>query len=400
MKILMVISQFHPIIGGAERQAQLLAQKLIEKGVQVEVVTGWWKWRTPRREMINGVPVFRNFSFWGMFGIKGLRPLGALTYMITLAIHLFLHRAKYDIIHVHQILYPAFVSVFIGGGILKKPVLAKIGCTGITSDVKNINRFPWGNLQLKYILRHLDSLIATNEEGMREFQAIKYPEYKIVNIPNGVSIALPKKTESKEMLYAISAVRLDYQKGIDILLNSFKEVLEREKTIRLVILGRGPIEWELKKLANSLGIAGSVEFLGLVDDPENYLKNSDIFILPSRAEGMSNALLEAMCIGLSCIATNISGNRELISDKENDSVPIGGYLIRDRGILVNPDDVGGLAEAILYLVRNEKTREELGRRARKFIQENYSIDMIADKYITLYQRILNKESQCAESVEK
>gem|GEM_PF-6987204 len=115
---------------------------------------------------------------------------------------------------------------------------------------------------------------------------------------------------------------------------------------------------------------------------------------------MSNALLEAMCIGLSCIATNISGNRELISDKENDSVPIGGYIIRDRGILVNPDDVGGLAEAILYLVRNEKTREELGRGARQFIQENYSIDMIADKYITLYQRILNKESQCAESVEK
>jgi len=79
IKVLMVISQFHPIIGGAERQAQLLAHKLIEKGVQVKVVTGWWKWGTPRREKINEVPVIRNFCFWGMFGIKGLRPLGALT---------------------------------------------------------------------------------------------------------------------------------------------------------------------------------------------------------------------------------------------------------------------------------------------------------------------------------
>jgi glycosyltransferase involved in cell wall biosynthesis len=51
--------------------------------------------------------------------------------------------------------------------------------------------------------------------------------------------------------------------------------------------------------------------------------------------------------------------------------------------------VKGLAEAILYLIRNEKIREELGKKARKFIQENYSIDMIAEKYITLYQRLLD-----------
>jgi hypothetical protein len=57
MKVLMVISQFFPLIGGAEKQAYLLAQKLIEKGLEVQIVTGWWKWRTPRREMINGVPV-------------------------------------------------------------------------------------------------------------------------------------------------------------------------------------------------------------------------------------------------------------------------------------------------------------------------------------------------------
>ena len=87
MKILMVISQFQPIIGGAERQAQLLAKRLIEKGVTVNLVTGWWKFGTSRKEMIDGIRIFRNFCFWGMFGIKShrmIRMLGGITYAISL----------------------------------------------------------------------------------------------------------------------------------------------------------------------------------------------------------------------------------------------------------------------------------------------------------------------------
>ena len=71
----MVISQFHPIIGGAEKQAQLLAKKLVEKGVHVNIVTGWWKFGTPRKEMIDGIKVFRNFCGWGIFGIKNSRMI-------------------------------------------------------------------------------------------------------------------------------------------------------------------------------------------------------------------------------------------------------------------------------------------------------------------------------------
>lgn len=122
MKVLMVISQFHPIIGGAERQAQLLAQTLIEKGIRVQVVTGSWRIRTPRKEIINGVQIFRNFSFWGMFGIKGLRPLAAVTYMVTLGIYLLLHRKEFDLIHVHQALHPAFVSTLVGKQVLQNPL--------------------------------------------------------------------------------------------------------------------------------------------------------------------------------------------------------------------------------------------------------------------------------------
>ena len=126
MRILMVISQFFPIIGGAERQAQLLAKTLLQKGVEVKVVTGWWKFEMLRRELIDGIEVQRNFSCWRMFGIKGMRTLGGLIYMATLGLYLLTHHREYDIIHVHQVLYPAFVSVLVGKGVLKKPVLAKM----------------------------------------------------------------------------------------------------------------------------------------------------------------------------------------------------------------------------------------------------------------------------------
>lgn len=390
MRVLMVISQFYPIIGGAEKQAQLLAQKLIQKGIEVKVITGWWDFKMPRKEIIDGIEVHRNFSCWRMFGIKGIRTLGGLIYMFTLGLYLLIHRREYDIIHVHQILYPAFISVLVGKSILKKPVLAKNACSGLTSDIKYIKRFPFGNLQLKYLINHLDCLIAVNEEGIFEFKAIGYPETKIQHIPNGVSLFLEGKTKANGTLNVISTVRLDRQKGIDVLLRAWRKVVAQEKTLKLLILGQGPLELELKNLAKSLEIIDSVKFVGFVTNPEDYLRKSDIFVLPSRAEGMSNALLEAMCIGLSCVATNISGNKELISENAKQPVLLGEFVIEKNGILINPDDVEGLYKAILFLAGRKREREDIGRKGQEFIRKNYSIDLVADRYVALYKSILNQ----------
>jgi N-acetylgalactosamine-N,N'-diacetylbacillosaminyl-diphospho-undecaprenol 4-alpha-N-acetylgalactosaminyltransferase len=143
-------------------------------------------------------------------------------------------------------------------------------------------------------------------------------------------------------------------------------------------------------LVTSLKLIDSVEFVGLVSNPEEYLKKSEIFILPSRAEGMSNALLEAMCIGLSCIATNISGNTELISEDSRKTILMGEFAIEKNGILINTDDIEGLSKAILFLIQSRKEREDIGRRSQEFVRKNYSIDLVADRYIALYQSILGK----------
>jgi glycosyltransferase involved in cell wall biosynthesis len=387
MRILMVISQFSPIVGGAEKQAQLLAQKLIRKEVEVQVVTGWWKWGTPQREIINDVPIFRNFSFWGMSRIKVLRPLAAGTYIATLITYLLTHKSDYDIIHVHQALYPAFVCVFVGKRVLGKPVLVKTASSGMTSDIKQLRQLPLGEFQLRYLLKNMECLVAVSKVGGREFNAIGFPESQIKHVPNGVVLPRAGKTNYRDVKRVITAARLSKEKGIDILLRAWVNVIKQEKGIKLIVLGDGLLAGTLKRLCHSLGLTESVEFTGMVQNVTEYLRNGDLFILPSRTEGLSNSLLEAMSHGIPCIATDVGGNSELLVSGNQKIVP-GKYVIGQNGLLINPDDTEGLAKAILYLIRNSDTRELMGRRGRAFVGENFSIELVADKYISLYQHML------------
>jgi glycosyltransferase involved in cell wall biosynthesis len=390
MKILMVISQFYPIVGGAERQAQVLSSKLKQKGIDIDIVTGWWRVNTPRKEVIDGIKVKRNFTCFGMFGIKGIRPFGGLLYMMSLGIYLLIHRKEYDLLHVHQALYPAFITTFVAKEIIQKPVIVKNGCSGSAGDIVNLKKYPFGRFQLHYLVKKIDRLIVVNHEGRDEFRAAGYPDSKIKYVPNGVLIPSVWKDSYEKIQCVVSAVRLDQQKGIDILLRAWKKVIQETKGLQLLILGKGPLEPELKALSITLGIGESTKFIGLVPNVEEYLKKADIFVLPSRAEGMSNALLEAMSIGLPCIATKISGNIELMGANFDQKVKEGDFLLGENGILANPDDVEGLAKAILFLIHNAKVRKEVGIHGRSHIQNHFSIDSIADRYVALYRSLLQE----------
>ena len=387
----MVISQFEPIIGGAEKQAQLLAKTLIRKGIQVQVVTGWWRFKTPRRQTIDGVQIIRHFSLWGMFRIKGLRPLAALTYMATLGIYLLWHRREFDIVHVHQALHPAFVSSFVGKQILQKPIIVKTASSGVTSDAKELRRVPCGTFQLNYFLKHIDCLVSVTKSGGNEFKEIGFPETKIEYIPNGV-VLTHEGIIDHEVNKVLTTARLSKEKGVDVLLRAWANVVREEKNVKLLIVGNGPLERELKKLCEALGVAEFVEFAGMVQNAKERLKDADLFVLPSRAEGLSNALLEAMSHGLPCIATNVGGNVELIGGDSQNKIMPGEFITARNGLLVNPDDVEGISKALVFLIRNRVERREMGQKARVCIGKNYSIDLIADKYIALYQRTLDRKS--------
>jgi glycosyltransferase involved in cell wall biosynthesis len=118
--------------------------------------------------------------------------------------------------------------------------------------------------------------------------------------------------------------------------------------------------------------------LGKKENIVNFLRSSDIFILPSLAEGLSNALLEAMACGLPVVATNIGGTNEVIKNGVN-------------GILVEPKNSEQLAQAILSLMKNQKYAYRLGINARKTITEKYSLDLLSEKYVHLYCKLLKEK---------
>jgi glycosyltransferase involved in cell wall biosynthesis len=395
MRVLMVISQFYPIVGGAERQVQLLAKHLVAKGIEVRIVTGWWKYGTPSEEIIEGVRVHRNFTFWGLDLAKKvaiLRYFAGITYAFTLAGYLLTRGKRFDLFHIHQALYPAYISTLLGRVVLKKPIVVKTASSGLTSDIRQIKRVPFGNFQLKYLLRKMDCLVSVSNAGGKEFNDIGFPESQIEHIPNGVVLPCDRKTNYGYVKRVITTARLSKEKGIDILLRAWTHVVRQEKGIKLIIVGDGALAEALKKLCCSLGLAESVEFTGMVQNVTEYLRNADLFVLPSRTEGLSNSLLEAMSYGLPCIATKVGGNIELIGEDERKKIMPGKFIIGRNGLVVNPDDIEGISEAMLYLIRNSAEREEMGNKGRLNIEKNYSIDLTADKYIALYQRMLDRKS--------
>jgi glycosyltransferase involved in cell wall biosynthesis len=381
MRVLMVVRQFLPWVGGTERQAQRLAARLIEAGVDVGVVTGWWVWGTSRQEVIDSIPVSRNFTWWGMFGLKGLRKFGGYTYMLSLFWYLWKQRNRYDLIHIHMLSYPAFPGVLAGRWLGKKTIV-KIANSGWGSDIRRMrnNDLLPGQRQMLPVALRADRIVAVNKRIVDELRQAGVPAERIAVIPNGVDVnGLGCRCDYglTSPLVAVFVGRLHPQKGLDVLIAAFAEVVRSRPGIgwRLWLLGDGPSRPELETMAQQMGVAQDVKFWGQVDNVSTLLDRADIFVLPSRAEGMSNALLEAMAHGLPCVATRISGNTDLIQHGEN-------------GLLVQPESETALAEAMLNLADDEMLRRRVGRAARETVETGYSMDSIAQRYVELYDTLL------------
>ena len=202
----------------------------------------------------------------------------------------------------------------------------------------------------------------------------------IVLIPNGVDTErfCPRPWRSEEHLTVICVAKLRYQKGIDILLHAWQLLLKQLPVVKLIIVGDGPLQASLQRLASDLDITASVDFAGLRSNPVAQYRRGHIAVLPSRWEGMPNALLEAMSCGLACVATRVSGSEELLCE--------GAY-----GLLVEPEDVEGLAAALLRLLEEPDLARFYGQAARRHIEQHYAFQDIMHQYIKLYRRIIDEQ---------
>jgi glycosyltransferase involved in cell wall biosynthesis len=182
---------------------------------------------------------------------------------------------------------------------------------------------------------------------------------------------------SKVVLFVGALTKWHTYKGLDVLLNAFK-IASRQRDLRLVIVGGGPLEIKYRALSHQLGVDSRVTFAGAVDGEllPKYYAACDLAVLPSTnsSEGFGLVLLEAMATGKPVIGSRIGGVPDVIRDGED-------------GLLVEPNDTKGLARAIALLEQNDEMRMRMGANGRRFAVEN-DWSVVAARVESLYQEIL------------
>jgi glycosyltransferase involved in cell wall biosynthesis len=178
-------------------------------------------------------------------------------------------------------------------------------------------------------------------------------------------------------------------KGLDVLVRAAVLVGKQMPEARFFIAGQLGVGQanevftkEVQELNRSLGNEHRMRFLGASTQVPALLKMSDVFVLPSRSEGLSNALLEAMRAGLPCVATAVGGNPEVVVDGKT-------------GFIVPPDRPEELADSILKILRDPKERQRMGARGRDRVLQNFSVDSMVSAVMAEYARLLEgKNSNC------
>jgi glycosyltransferase involved in cell wall biosynthesis len=169
--------------------------------------------------------------------------------------------------------------------------------------------------------------------------------------------------------------RLHPQKNLPLLLEAWSEVVRRHPA-NLILVGPGNERRSLADRAKSLGIADRVQFVGAVDDTADYLRAANVFVLPSLAEGMSNSLLEAMSTALPCVVSGIGGNTDLIADG------VTGRVVLDP-------TPSAWSETLRELLEAPGEAQRLGVAARRRIDEEFALDVVVERYVELYRRMID-----------
>jgi sugar transferase (PEP-CTERM/EpsH1 system associated) len=238
------------------------------------------------------------------------------------------------------------------------------------------------------LLYHVTDRIIAVSESIRE-DIIKFDNLdpsKIMVFRNGVNLErFCDKGRSKTILRELSLPddamilgfigRLVINKGVGYLLDAFHKVKQKNKNIKLLLVGDGVLMDELKAKAQRSGLSEDVIFTGSRRDIVDILSTIDVFVMPSIAEGLPNALLEAMAVGKPIVASAVGGIPEVIKDEVT-------------GMLVRPGDAEALAEALNKAIDDREIAEKMGLEARKLVQSNYSIDATARRWESLYRSLL------------
>jgi glycosyltransferase involved in cell wall biosynthesis len=369
IRVLMAVPCYpFPVVGGLERQSHELAKTLVQRGHTVSAISSRFDATQRDVELIDGVRVHR--VKWISF-----KPARFLVVAFGLVKILAKLRQELDLIHVHNISwFGGFVSIL--ARVLGLPVITKLPNSG-DFGIPLIQQRAFASMRIR-VLKGSAAIIAMTPESVTELASIGYPVTRVLKVTNGIPWlpAPSRQPRSSPTVNAIFVGRLSSEKGLLDLLHAWA-VLKAGVSVpvRLRLVGEGPQAEELRALAKSLDLEQTVEFLGHCSDIPAQLANADLFVLPSYAEGNSNAILEAMRAGLPIVATRIGGAQAQVGSA-------------GERFLVSSGDRETLSARLLELIENEALRLQLGAAMRARIESIFLIDRIAATYESAYDFIL------------
>jgi glycosyltransferase involved in cell wall biosynthesis len=307
--------------------------------------------------------------------------IGALIFLSCIAAYLIRQRKNYSIIHAFQIGYTSFLSILMGMS-LRKPTVLKLASSGSGGDIKRAKRTAWGSLCL-LMAKKASRIISVSTTVEQELLDEQVSPAIIAAIANGVDvhrydrhmdqIKMRKRMSMPEVHTIIFTGRLSPEKGVDVLVRAFATLVQSQPC-RLLIIADGPERKNVVRLIKEYKVSDSVMLHSEVEDVAPYLAASDVFVLPSRFEGLSNALLEAMACGLPVVSTRVGGSKDLIQDGVN-------------GLLVDVDNEEHLAGTMGRVLGDRQLAESLGKNARETVKARHDIGTIADAYLSLYREL-------------
>jgi len=369
-KVFFLLDSLH--VGGTETQAVELALRL--SVLPYEVTLGCLHMQGPLLEKLRGSAVrVREFRPQG-----GLDSPAGIYQLLRLAA--FLRRERFDVVHTHDL----------WSNLMGVPAGRLAGVRAIISSRRDLANFDWYQGRRRNWLRNIQNLsnvVLANATPIRDALIAEdgFAPEKLRVIHNGVDTEkfrcatrdrerLFPGASNQELVVLVGNMHSDV-KGHPWLIAAAPLVLREFPNTRFVLAGDGTARPEFEAQVARLRVQNNFIFLGRRDDVPDVLASCDIAVLPSRAEGLPNAVLEYMSAGLPTIASRVGGNAELVEDGVT-------------GLLVPPEDSDALANAVGRLLRDPDLTRKIATNGQKMATENYSFERLIRQTDALYTELL------------
>lgn len=340
--------------GGAERVISILANKLVDEGYEVEILLYYNKpiWYS----LDNRINVINDESLGG----KG-SPLKHILFR-----HFYFRKSDADVV----------ISFLAPINMISILAIIATGKKIIVADRNDPRKIPVNLLERKlrdFLYRFADGIVLQSMNNMSYFSRTVQKKSTVILNPVDVGEYRGAALQCQKSDNIVAVGRIIKQKNLSMLINAFAKISDKFPTYKLIIYGEGSLRNSMIKMSEELSISDKVVFPGAIHDVFEKIKSAKLYAMTSNYEGMPNALIEAMCIGVPVISTKVSGAVDIIEDRIN-------------GRLVECNNVDELANTMKEMLNDYKSTQLLAQKSIELNDKLHS-DQIIKNWLDFIDKV-------------